>query len=193
MSKTDELIPELQQRWSPRAFDGRGIGNDQLRLLFEAARWAPSCYNDQPWSFVISRKNGGGQYQRLLSTLIEFNQSWAATAPILLFGCARRSFERNGEPNRHAWYDLGQAMGLLLVQAASMDILLHQMAGFDAEQAAQILGVPPDVEVVTVAAVGYLGDAGRLPEGMDEKDPDTRERKSMASFVFDESWSNSLF
>ena len=84
-------------------------------------------------------------------------------------------------------------MGLLLVQAASMDILLHQMAGFDAEQAAQILGVPPDVEVVTVAAVGYLGDAGRLPDGMDEKDPDTRERKSMASFVFDESWSNSLF
>ena len=187
------IIPCLKQRWSPRAFADTNIDDETLRLLFEASRWAPSCYNDQPWSFVFSRRDQDASYAPLLATLIEFNQSWAATAPVLVFGCTRETFERNGEPNRHAWYDLGQAVGHLLAQASELGIQLHQMAGFDTAAAAAAIGVPSDVSVVVAAALGYPGDPARLPEGIDEKDPAERERKGLSTFVFRGEWSNAVF
>lgn len=178
----------LKQRWSPRAFAPEAIEESTLVDLLEAARWAPSCYNDQPWSFIVARRGAGDAWERMLGCLVEFNQSWAQTAPVLMLAVARRGFARNGEPNRHAWYDTGQAMANLLVQATHAGLYVHQMAGFDAELARERFGIPDDHDAIAAAALGRLGDPSTLPEGMDEKDPHERERKPLAAFAFDGRW-----
>lgn len=182
----------LGARWSPRAFDPAPVEASTLMELFEAARWAPSCFNDQPWSFVVARRGEGDAWERLLGCLVEFNQSWAKTAPVLMLAVARRGFERNGKENRHAWYDTGQAMANLLVQATHAGLYVHQMAGFDADLARERFAIPDDHDAVAAAALGRLGDPGALPDDMEEKDPGERERKALESFVFDGHWATPL-
>lgn len=177
----------VRHRFSPKAFAERAVDEDTLRALFEAARWAPSCYNDQPWHFVVTRL-GEAAHAALLASLSPGNQAWAGTAPLLVLGVARECFAHNGAVNRHAWYDLGQAMASLLVVATAHGLYVHQMAGFDTERAAAACAVPAGHAAVVVAALGYRGDADRLPPGTAEKDPDARERKPLAEFVFDAAW-----
>jgi nitroreductase len=178
----------LQNRWSPRAFSRQDVEPAKLRRLFEAARWAPSCFNDQPWFFIIGCRGRGDASDRLFDCLIEFNQSWAVTAPVLLINVARTGFAYNGNPNRHAWYDTGQAMGNLLVEATHLGLVVHQMAGFDPELARAQFKIPDGYDAVAAAALGYVGDPSALPEGVDEKKRDERERKPLEEFVFSDSW-----
>lgn len=186
------ILDVLGQRWSPRAFAPRAVEADKLKTLFEAARWAPSCYNDQPWSFLITRRGVDASYDTLLVTLMAANQAWAATAPVLVLNCVRKNFSHNGKPNRWGFYDLGLAVGNLLSEATHLGLLVHQMAGFDAELAQRSLGLPDDHEAVAVMALGYLGDPSVLPAGVEEKDPSQRERKVLSEFAYAGQWRHGL-
>ena len=182
-----QALDLLTGRWSPRAFAPRAIDAADLATLFEAARWAPSCYNGQPWHFVLARR-GDAAHEALFPTLMGANQAWAATAPLLVLNVVNKNFSHNGKPNGWSWYDLGLAVGNLLAQATHLGILAHQMAGFDAQQAHARLGLPADCDAVAVMALGYLGDPATLPSGVEEKSRDARERKPLPTFVHDGAW-----
>jgi hypothetical protein len=124
--------------------------------------------------------------------LVESNRAWAATAPVLVLNVARQCFLHNGQPNRHAWYDLGQAVASLLVEATRAGLHAHQMAGFDAARATQALALPAGFDAVAVMALGYHGDPSRLPSGVCEKAPAARERRPQTAFVFAEQWQSVL-
>ncbi|HKJ02583.1 MAG TPA: nitroreductase family protein [Longimicrobiales bacterium] len=186
---TVPVTPEIRRRWSPRAFDDRVVSDDDLRVLLEAARWAPSSYNEQPWRFIVARRENEEQFEQLLGCLTPKNQEWARKAPILLLTVASRVFHRNGKPNRHAFHDVGLAMGNLLNQASAMGIYVHQMAGIDPDRARDRYRVPEEFDVVAGVAVGYLGD----PEELDDssrRESETRERsrRGLEELVFQETW-----
>jgi nitroreductase len=189
LSPTDHPIHELlSYRWSPRAFSKRPIEKETLQSLFEAARWAPSSYNEQPWVFIIATKDQPDEYQRLLGCLIEFNQSWAKEAPLLILTVASLNFARNQKPNRHAFHDVGLAAANLTFEATTHGLAVHQMAGIEVEKARQEYGIPSDWEPVTAIAVGYPGDPNDLSPELRERELAPRTRKPLASFLFTGSW-----
>src|SRR5438132_14178221 len=146
---TDYPIEEiLARRWSPRAFADRKVEPDELRTLFEAARWAPSSFNEQPWSFIVATKDQPEEYAQLLSCLLDKNQQWAQLAPVLMVSVAKLKFEKTGKPNRHEFHDVGLAMGNMLVEATALGLFVHQMAGFSPEKVREIYGVPEEFEPV---------------------------------------------
>jgi len=183
------LTPVLAERWSPRAFSAEALSSEDLRALFEAARWAPSCFNEQPWRFLVATADQAEDHERLLGLLMEGNRSWAAEAPLLGIACAATSFARNGKPNRHAAHDLGQALAHLSVEATARGLAVHQMAGFDAEGARERCGLPEGVEAFTAFVVGKPGDPDSLPEALAERERAPRERKPRSELVFGSSWS----
>ncbi|MBD2412782.1 nitroreductase [Nostoc calcicola FACHB-389] len=177
----------IRSRWSPRAFADRPVEQDKVLSLLEAARWAPSSYNYQPWSFIIATKDDQTEYNRLLSTLVEFNQGWAKNAPVLILAVAKvRSDE--GKTNRHAFHDVGLALENLTIQATAFDLAVHQMAGFDADSARKQYQIPDDYEPVTALAVGYPGDAQSLADGLRDREVAPRSRKPLQEFVFGGQW-----
>src|SRR5207237_4302235 len=125
----------LRRRWSPRAFADRLVDPDKLRSLLEAARWAPSSFNEQPWAFVVATRDRQEEFARVLGCLVEFNQTWAKSAAALMLTFARLTFDRNGQPNRHAYHEVGLAMANLTVQATAEGLAVHQMAGIVVEKA----------------------------------------------------------
>lgn len=138
----------LSHRWSPRAFEPRPVEPEKLRSLFEAARWAPSTGNSQPWFFIVAPKNTEPEnFRRALECFVEQNQSWAKNASVLAFSVARMNFEQGGKPNRHAFHDVGQAAANLAVEATSLDLEIHQMGGIDPEKVRRTFGVPEDYEL----------------------------------------------
>jgi nitroreductase len=170
----------LARRWSPRTFSARPVEAAKLARLFQAARWAPSSFNAQPWAFVLVTREDAVGHDRLLRTLAETNRLWAQGAPVLVLAVAQLDFDHNGRPNRHALYDLGQAVADLTVEATSLDLHIHQMAGFDARLARELFAIPTGFEPATVLALGYLGGAAEPPV--------SRTRKPLADFVFTGSW-----
>jgi len=178
----------LRRRWSPRAFSDRPVELEKLRSLLEAARWAPSSYNEQPWSFIVAIKENPAEYERLLSCLVEGNIRWAQHAPVLMLAVARLHFERNGQPNRHAHYDVGQAVAHLTVQATALGLYVHQMAGFHVEKARELFSIPEGYEPMTAIALGYIGEPDALPEKLREREQAPRTRKSLDEFVFTGHW-----
>jgi len=186
---TDYPIEEtVRRRWSPRAFSDRAVEPDKLRRLFEAARWAPSSFNEQPWSFIIATKENPDEYAQLLSCLIEKNQEWARLAPVLMVSIAKLNFEKTGKPNRHAFHDVGMAMASLLVQATALGLFVHQMAGFSVEKVRESFAVPAGFEPVAAVAVGYPADPEVLPESFREREVGPRSRKPINEFVFEGKW-----
>src|SRR5437660_6858724 len=145
----------LRQRWSPRAFSDRNVEAKKLLSLFEAARWAPSSFNEQPWSFIVATKDNPSEHAQLLNCLMEKNQQWARLAPVLMLSIAKLNFEKTGKPNRHAFHDVGMAVGSLLVEATALGLFVHQMAGFSVEKARAVFSVPAGFEPVAAIAVGY--------------------------------------
>jgi len=178
----------LRRRWSPRAFSDRLVEPEKLRSLFEAARWAPSSFNEQPWNFIVATKQKPEEYARLLSCLVEGNQRWAHATPVLMVSVAKLKFDKTGKPNRHAFHDVGLAMGNLLVQATALGLFVHQMAGFSPEKVREIYGVPEGFEPVAAIAIGYSLAADELPEAFREFDLGARRRKPVSSFVFEAHW-----
>jgi nitroreductase len=177
----------LKKRWSPRAFSERMVEPEKLYSLFEAARWAPSSFNEQPWNFIVATKENKADYDRLLSVALERNRQWAHTAPVLLLTVARLA-THGGKPNRLALHDIGLAAENLVLQATALDLFAHQMAGFNAERARDEFAIPSGYEPVTMIAVGYLGDPESLPEQFREEEQGPRSRKPLEEFVFSGLW-----
>src|SRR5262249_43307499 len=182
---TDYPIEDvLRRRWSPRAFSDQPVEAEKLQSLFEAARWAPSSFNEQPWSFIVATKEQQQEHARLLSCLVEGNQTWAQLAPVLMVSVAKLNFEKTGKPNRHAFHDVGLAMGNLLVEATALGLWVHQMAGFFPERVREIYSVPDAYEPVAAAAIGYAADGEVLPEPFRTRELAGRSRKPISSFLF---------
>ncbi len=182
---TDHPVHELiRDRWSPRAYSDRPVKRHLLAQLFEAARWAPSSSNEQPWSFIVGEQGSEG-YQRMFDALMPQNQEWVKSAPVLVIGLARKNSARNGAPNRFAMYDLGQAVGQLLVEATSLGLVVHQMGGFDPEKARKNLSVPDTHEIGSIMTIGYIGDPSTLSEQLKEREFGPRSRNPLSEFVFE--------
>ncbi|MCS6892866.1 MAG: nitroreductase family protein [Rhodovarius sp.] len=179
------IHPLIAARWSPRAFDEtRAISAEQLATLLEAARWAASCFNEQPWMFVTARRHDEPEdFARLLSLLSENNQSWAWRCGALVIGLARQTFAANGNANAMAGYDLGQAVAQLALQAVAMGLITHQMRGFDIARARSELRVPAGVEPMVAIAIGHLGDVSVLNETYAAREVAPRVRKPQSEFV----------
>lgn len=153
------VLEYIAERWSPYAFADRPVEPDKLRSVFEAARWAPSTFNEQPWRFVVGSRDGDPKtYDTLLEIISPFNRGWAKTAPVLGLSLAKRTYTHNGKENSWAAYDTGQAIGLLLVQASALGLHVHQMAGYDPAGARELLRLPDDFAPVAAFALGYVGD-----------------------------------
>ena len=180
----------LAERWSPYAFEDRLVPNADLRSLFEAARWAPSSYNEQPWRYLVATKDDPEQFQRLLSCLVEGNQIWAKAAPVLALGVVSLRFALNAQDNRAAVHDLGLAAGNLLVEATVRGLFVHQMIGILPDKAREIYGIPEGFEAWTGLAIGYKGDPTSLPARLRERDLAPRHRKPLREFVFSGKWEN---
>lgn len=178
----------LRQRWSPLAFADKMVEPEKLHSVLEAARWAASSYNEQPWSFIIATKENPVEFERLLGCLAEGNQEWAKNAPVLIISVAKLYFERNGVENRHAFHDVGAAVADLSLQATECGLFLHQMAGFDVPLTRQTYNIPEGYEPVTAIALGYLGDAQTLSERLLHRELAPRTRKPLEDFVFSGSW-----
>ena len=177
----------LRRRWSPRAFDDRPIEQEKLRSLFEAARWAPSSNNGQPWRFLVATNNHKTEYDRLFDCLVEGNQKWAHRAPVLILSVAKLQFE-DGSPNRHALHDTGMAAENLALQATALGLVVHQMAGFDIERARADCRIPDGYEPVAMMAVGYPGDPAILSERLRAREVQPRIRKPVTEFVYATTW-----
>ena len=191
-AETSTAIHDLiAHRWSPRAFDSEPVEPEKIRSLFEAARWAPSSYNAQPWYFIVGTKDNPQNYKRVLESLIEFNQGWAKQAPVLALSVAKLKFD-DGKPNRHAYHDVGQAAANLSLQAEALGLSVHQMAGIDPEKARKLFDIPADYEAVAGIAIGYAGDPASLSDELRKRELAPRQRKPLDSFVFTGQWGKSL-
>ncbi len=180
----------IGRRWSPRAFSERPVESEKLLSLLEAARWAASSSNEQPWSFLVATREDVQNHENVLSVLVESNRVWAGKAPVLILTFAHSQFDKTGKPNRHAFYDVGQAAANLSIQATALGLVAHQMGGFSVEDARARFAVPKDWEPVSVVAVGYLGNPDSLPEKLREREIARRQRRPLDSFVFSGKWGN---
>src|SRR5437867_1118937 len=186
---TDYPIQEfLAQRWSPYGFADRPVAQADLCSLFEAARWAPSSYNEQPWTYLVATKEDPEEFGRLLSCLVEGNQAWAKAAPVLALGCTSLNFARTGQPNAAAVHDLGLAAANLCLEATARALSVHQMIGILPDRARELFRIPEGVRPVTGLAIGYAADPDTLPEKFRERDLTPRRRKALAEFVFGGAW-----
>jgi len=186
---TDHPIQELlARRWSPYVFADRPVAKADLQSLFEAARWAASSYNEQPWRYIVATREEPEQFQRLLGCLVEGNQAWAKSAPVLALGVVSLKFARNGQDNRAAIHDLGLASGNLVVEATVRGLVVHQMIGIYPEKARETYGIPEGCEAWTALAIGYQGDPASLPEGLRDRDLAPRTRKPLREIVFSGKW-----
>jgi nitroreductase len=177
----------LKRRWSPRAFAERAVEPEKLRSLFEAARWAPSSNNEQPWRFLVATKENKADWDRLFTCLVEGNQKWAHQAPVLMLSVATLTFD-DESANRHAFHDTGMAVENLIIQATAMGLFVHQMAGFRIDQVREECKIPDGYDPVAMIAIGYPGDPATLPDYLREREVKPRERNSVSEFVFSGTW-----
>jgi len=175
----------ILRRWSPRAFADKDVSTKELTALFEAARWAASSSNEQPWRFLVGRR-GDETYKKIFDALVEFNQSWAKSAPVLVLSVAKKTFTGKDSPNRCALHDTGAATALIGLQATADGLHTHSMAGFDPEQVRASFAIPSDYDIGAVTAVGYYGAPATLPEHLRKMEVAPRQRKPLEEFVFAE-------
>lgn len=190
---TEAAVHELiRERWSPRAFSSEPVNSQDLHSLLEAARWAPSSMNEQPWRFVMAdRFRDPEAHARVLSTLVPQNAAWAGRAPVLMVAVSKMTHTHNGAPNRHALYDTGAATALLTLQATWHGLSVHQMGGFHADQARKLLGIPEGFEPVAVLAIGHPGDPADLSDNLRTRELAPRQRRPLNELVFNGSWGES--
>jgi nitroreductase len=190
-----DILDVIRRRWSPRAFDAsRGVTRADLLRLFEAARWAPSSMNEQPWRFVIAERRGTPEaFAALYGALTGRNPTWAGSAPVLALVAVRKTFEAVDVTNESAWYDAGQAVALLVMQATAMDLSVRQMEGFDRARVRAALAIPAPFEPAVAMAIGYAGDPASLPlEKHRDAELRPRSRKALGEIVFEGSWGTAI-
>ena len=178
----------IRDRWSPRAFAQKPISAEDLRSLFEAARWAPSSSNEQPWAFIVATHGDQENFAKALQPLVEFNATWAKHAYVLGYAVSELAFAKNDTPNRNAQYDTGAAMSQLTTEATSRGIRVHQMAGFDPNTARDIFKIPAGWDAIAAFAMGYPGDPASLPEPYRQRETLPRVRKPIREFVMTGTW-----
>jgi nitroreductase len=177
------VLPAVRSRWSARSFADREVDSATLAKVFEAARWTASAYNEQPWRFIVGLRNSD-TFNKIFQSLIGFNQAWAGKAPVLILGAASTKFSHNGKPNAYALYDLGAAASYLTLQAASLGLTTHQMAGYDQAAARAALGIPEEYALGSVIALGYQGEPAALGhEQLIAMETSPRERKPLSELV----------
>lgn len=182
----------VARRWSPRVFADRPVSEAVLHSVLEAARWAPSSFNEQPWRLIVATRDNAQDYQRLLACLVPFNQGWAKSAPVLMITVAAMTFEKNGKANRHAYHDVGLASAQLALQATGLGLAAHFMAGFDADAVRATFAVPDGFEPVAAVALGYAEDPDALTEEQRSAEYGPRERKRLETFVIGPRWDTPL-
>jgi len=177
MSQVNEMIAT---RWSPREYSSRAVEPEKLYALFEAARWAASCFNEQPWRFIVATKADPEAFAKVLGLLMEKNQQWAKTAWVLGFSAAKKTFTQSGAPDRFGMHDTGAASATLSIEAVSLGLRTHFMGGFDAARARSEFHVPDDFEIGAAFAIGYIDETATVPP--------VRTRKALAEIVFTGDW-----
>lgn len=182
-----EINPLIAARWSPRVFADKAVEPEALKKLFEAARWAASSNNGQPWRFMYAHK-GSEIYDVIFDHLSDFNKKWCVNAPVLMLTAYKKTFD-SGKENFHAPHDLGLAMGNLSIQAEAMGIAVHSMAGVNWQKAHKTFQVPEDFHITTAAAIGYYGgEVSDLPEDMQKSEKAERKRMKQTEFVAENKW-----
>jgi nitroreductase len=186
---TDFPVHDLiAERWSPRAFSDKPVAPDVLQSLFEAARWAPSSSNEQPWAYIVATKEDAENFSKLVSVLVPANVTWAQHAPVLALAVAELAFAKSGTPNRNAQHDVGAATAWLTVEATSRGLFVHQMAGYDHDKARQVFRIPAGWEPIAAIAIGYPVDPDSLPQPLRDRELAARTRKPISAFVMSGSW-----
>ena len=173
----------IHDRYSTVIFSSKQIEEEKLVSLFEAARWAPSAFNEQPWRFVVGIKNKDDNYQKLLDCLVEANQYWAEYAPVLVLSLATKKSSVTEKSNRFAEYDTGMAVGNLLAQATSLGLYVHQMGGYSVSKAREFFNLNDDYEPMAVMAIGYKCDINLFPNDLQERESKKRFRKPLDDFL----------
>lgn len=180
---THPINPLILNRWSPRSMTGEELKNEDIMSLFEAARWAPSSFNNQPWRFIYAKRNTE-HWDRLFNLLAEGNKTWAKNSALLVVVISRKNFEYNEEPARTHQFDAGFAWGNLALEAYSRGIVAHGMQGFDYEKARVDLGIPTDFEVMAMIAIGKKGPKEILPPELQEKEK-LSDRKPLKDIIME--------
>jgi nitroreductase len=191
IAETGYPVHELiAKRWSPRAFEPKPVPTEALRSVLEAARWAASSFNEQPWRFLVARREDSEEFERMLGCLMEGNQSWAKNAGVLILTVAKETFTRNDRPNRSAFHDVGLAAGNLSLQATDLGLRVHQMAGIEVDKIRKTYDVPEGFQPLTGIAIGYPGSVEQLPEPLRAPEIAPRQRNPQSEFVFSGTWNN---
>lgn len=175
-----DVLDEIKKRWSPRHFSDKKIEKEKLQRLFEAARWCSSSFNEQPWRFIVAHKEDEENFNTILNCLARFNKEWAATADLLVIAAAKDNFSYKDVANPHNFYDVGQAVAFLNLQATKDDLFVRQMAGFDLKKAKISFNIPDNYTPVVAFAVGYLDEEVEMDK--------SRERKPLDKIVFSGEW-----
>ncbi|HMB98045.1 MAG TPA: nitroreductase family protein [Balneolaceae bacterium] len=183
-----DIHPLIKKRWSPRTFSDKPVDKEILRQIFDAARWAPSSYNEQPWRFIIATKEEPEEFEKLSKVMVEFNRNWASGAPVLILTAIKKIFEKNGKPNRVALHDLGQAASYLTFEATRHNLYVHQMAGIDLDKARELFNIPEDYEPATMIAIGYIGELDNLPKNLKDAETGERSRLDIDEILFRGDW-----
>jgi nitroreductase len=176
------ILDVIKQRWSTRAYTQKELNDNEVNTLFEAARWAASCFNEQPWRFVFA-KHGTAAFDNLLVPLVEFNQNWAKNASLLVYNIVSENFEKNNKVNAHAEHDLGLALGNLTTQATAMGLNVHLMAGLDFAKAKTALNIPDGYKVVSAMAIGYVKNESEMSEEEKKNEFGAQQRKPLTSII----------
>jgi nitroreductase len=178
-----DIHPLIKKRWSPRAFLSQPVDKEVLRRIFEAARWAPSSYNEQPWRFIFGEKDDE-TWEKIFQTLKPSNKLWAALAPVLILSVGKKIVTINNTTNKVYQYDVGQSVAYITFQVMQEGLYIHQMGGFDGDKARDTFEIPEDYQPVTVLAIGYKGEPGILNEEHQKKELAPRQRRQADDFVF---------
>ena len=181
--------PDIKRRWSPRAFEDRPVEREKILALLEAAHWAPSCFNEQPWRYLVFDGADQEALEKARATLVEGN-AWALKAPVLMISIARDNFTYNEEPNRTAQHDVGLASENLVLEAVAQGLVAHQMAGFNTAQARTAFHIPEDYTVLAMIAVGYpyRGSLDELSEKARASELAPRQRRPISEIAFAGTW-----
>ena len=177
------INPLILNRWSPRSMTGQELGDDDIMSLFEAARWAPSSFNNQPWRFIYAKRNTE-HWDRLFNLLVDANKIWAKNAALLVVVISRKNFEYNEKLARTHQFDAGSAWENMALEASSRGFVAHGMQGFDYEKSRETLGIPPDFEVMAMIAIGKKGPKQNLPPELQEKEK-PNDRKPLKDIIME--------
>ena len=187
-----DVIDVVRRRWSPVAFRPDPIEAATLARILEAGRWAASSYNEQPWRFLVARRENEAEFAAALGCLVEGNRAWAQHASVLVFVCAEASFSHNGKPNSHAWFDSGQALAQMILQATEEGLHAHAMGGYDPIRTRELFAIDPGAETICAVAIGHLDDGSRLPAESAARDRSPRQRRPLSEIAFEGRWGEAV-